>query len=139
MLPRNEYGNEDLMKETYMSHELLEVLPRLFNPRGQDDSLLQPIRKLQQVIRLQQRGHLQHRESVPHRAGLVPPDRQSAHDVDSQGAEEAEIDGGVSLFGESFGLATCDAEAARERCEQVHGDELTDAKKKSNGLSCFHK
>lgn len=105
---------------THMRDKLLEILPRLLHPRRQDDRLLQPIRSLQQIIRLQQRRHLQHRVRRPECGSVVPPDRETGHDVDTEGAEEAKVDGGVALFGESFRLAAWDTEVAGEGGEEVH-------------------
>lgn len=116
-----------------MRHKLLEILPRLLHPRRQDNRLLHPIRSLQQIIRLQQRRHLQHGERRPERGSVVPPDRETGHDVDPEGAKEAKVDGGVALFGESFGLAARDTEVAGERGEEVHCDGLSDAVEKISG------
>lgn len=55
-----------------MSDEFLEILPRLLDPRSQDDGLLTPIARLQEVVSLEQASHPEHRECRPERLGVIP-------------------------------------------------------------------
>jgi hypothetical protein len=64
-----------------MSDKLLKVLSRLFNPRGKKNTLLKPVGELHEVVALESSIHVIMWHVDEEVLCLVPPGRQTAHDV----------------------------------------------------------
>jgi len=108
-----------------VTHQLLEVLPRLLHAKNQDNSLLGPVGGLEEIVELEERIMGLVREVLIHTAGVEVPDRSAAHDVHASGTENAKVQGSVHLLHVasllSLGLNTS---PARHRPEDLLHDEL---------------
>ena len=84
-----------------VSHELPEVLARLLQLQQQHDRLLRPVACLQEVVGLKEGVVRAVRERLVHAGSVEVPHRRAAHDVQTERAEDAEVDGRVHLLHEA--------------------------------------
>jgi len=97
----NEGQSDDMV-----CHKLLEVLARLLHAQHQDNSLLRPVRSLEQVVELEDGLVGLVREGLVHASRVEIPYRSSAHDIDARRSHECKIEGRVHLLHKACLLAT---------------------------------
>jgi hypothetical protein len=121
-----------------VQHQLLEILSRLLQLQHQNDSLLRPVRRLQQVVSLEGSLVRAVRETLVHARRVEIPHRRARHDPQPERSKDSKIHGGIRLLHEArlFPTAldpcadgqgadqTLHAELARESEDDgVEGDE----------------
>lgn len=84
-----------------VSHEFLEILPRLLKQHNQHQRLLRPITRLQEIIGFEKGVVRAVGECFVHARGVEIPDRGVIHDVKTIRTEDAKVDARVGLFQEA--------------------------------------
>lgn len=109
-----------------VAHQLIEILPRLFQLQDHHNSLLCPKAGLEQIVRFEQALVLSMWKIFEHSRGVEVPDRRSRHNVETVWYEDAQIHGGVHLFHETshFPAAT-DAAVQPPRVDETLHEKLT--------------
>ena len=92
----NERKRDDVVQD-----QLLEVLARLLQLQHQHNSLLRPVRRLQQVVGLEVRLVSAVWESLVHASGVEVPDGCARHDPESEWSENSKVHGRVCLLHEA--------------------------------------
>ena len=89
---------DERQRQNMMGHQLSEVLPRLLQLQQQYDRLMCPIARLQEVVSLEGRVVRPMREQLVHARRAKIPHGRAAHDVQTERAEDAEVDGREHLL-----------------------------------------
>lgn len=107
-------------RHNVVSHQLPKVLARLLKAQQHDDSLLCPVRRLEQVVELEDGLVRAVRKRLVHAGRVKVPHRAAAHDVETHRAHAAKVEGRVHLLGEALLLALAlDAVDAAQRDQQL--------------------
>jgi hypothetical protein len=89
-----------------VQNQLLEVLARLLQLQHQNDSLLRPVRRLQQVVGLEVGLVSAVWESFVHASCVEVPDGRARHDPESKWSENSKVHGRVCLLHEASLFST---------------------------------
>ena len=81
-----------------MPDQLPEVLSGLFHPQTKNDCLLGPVCSLEKIVELEYTFVGLMREPFVHSSCVKIPYWRSAHDIQSAGTQDSEVDGGIHLF-----------------------------------------
>lgn len=92
----NERQGDDMVH-----YKLFKVLTRLLQLQKENDALLQPVSRLKEVISLKVGGVGAVRVELVVSSAVEVPDRGVVHDVESEGAEDTEVDRSVRLLHET--------------------------------------
>ena len=79
-------AGDEGQRDDMVAHKLLKVLARLLHAQHQHDSLLQPVRGLEEVVELDNTLLAVMRVPFEHAAGVEVPDGGAAHNVHPGGA-----------------------------------------------------
>lgn len=108
-----------------VQHQLFEILARLLKHQHHNQTLLRPVRCLQQVVRLEHRLVSPVREAFIHARGIEIPDWRPAHYVHPKRSKYSKVEGRVELFHEPTLLSSCsNATANGNRPDQTLHQEL---------------
>ena len=108
-----------------MADKLLEILARLLHAQQKHDSLLRPVRGLEEVVELEGGVVGAVREGLVHGARIEVPQRRAAHHVQPTRPRDAKVDGRVHLLHEARLLgAGLDAAGPGQRAQELLHDEF---------------
>src|SRR6266536_1157856 len=108
-----------------MSNQFLEVLSWLLHSQHQDDSLLCPVRRLEQVVEFEDAFVRLRGEGLVHAPRVEIPHWCPAHDVQSTWTQDGEVDGSVHLFHKSRLLRpTLQSTTPCQRSQELLHDEF---------------
>ena len=88
-------------RDDVVQHQLLEILTRLLKLQHQDNSLLRPVRSLQQVVSFEASLVSSVREALVHASGVEVPHRRARHDPQTERTEDGKVHCGVCLLHEA--------------------------------------
>lgn len=92
----NQCESDDVVKD-----QLLEIFPGLFEHENKNDTLLGPIACLKKVVGLEECIVFFMWKAFEHSGSIEIPERTPRHDIQTKGAKNSEVHGGVDLFHES--------------------------------------
>jgi hypothetical protein len=116
---------DERKRNDMVQHQLLEVLTRFLQLQHQHDSLLRPVRRLQQIVCLEVRLVSPVRESFVHASGVEVPHGRARHDPESERPKDGKVHGRVRLLHEARLFPTAlDSCADREGSDQALHAEL---------------
>lgn len=105
-----------------MQHQLAEIFPRFLQQQDEHDELLRPVGSFEQVVRFEQSLVRPVREPFIHPRRVEVPDWCPAHNVQSKGTEDGEINRRVELLHETahFGTVSYSPAYAEGADESLH-------------------
>lgn len=109
-----------------MRHKLLEVLPTLLQAQKHDQSLMKPVRRLEQIVELEAYLVGLVRECFVHAAGVEIPHRRATHHIQTRRSQEQAVQHRVRLLYEA-GLLPARPEpiVKSERTKDFLADEIS--------------
>jgi hypothetical protein len=92
---------DERKRNDVVQHQLLEVLTRFLQLQHQHDSLLRPVRRLQQIVSLEVRLVSAMRESLVHASRVEVPHGCARHDPESERSKDGKVHCRVRLLHEA--------------------------------------